>query len=97
MSITNSNCPKTGQPIVRFGKGSAFFFDKLGMISRLDVVKVDNARRFKAQAIVRKAAGRARLELSRGTYGSDTSSLRDQFVSRVAQIAADIEHAELVS
>lgn len=86
--------PKAAQQALIFGHASAFYFCNLGALVRLDLHPDDRALRFRAQALARKAAGRARLEYQGRGIGRPGSVPHMHFVTRVAEIAMDMQERE---
>lgn len=78
-----------GRARILWGDGSFFAIDGLGTIAEARVYPTDFGRRFEAQALVRKACGRARVEFGRSTFGARGGDLRRRFAKRVAQLAND--------
>lgn len=79
-----------GRARILWGAGSFFAIDRLGTIAEARVQPDDFGRRFAAQALVRKACGRARVEFGRGVFGPRGGDLRRRFAERVAELANDI-------
>ncbi|MBY5988197.1 hypothetical protein [Roseovarius atlanticus] len=92
MNFRAQTCPETGQAQLAFGAGSAIDVNQRGELCGLSLEREDVADRFLAQALARKALGRARVELGWTIRHHLTATPADfaRFMETAAGIASDL-------
>lgn len=84
----------TGAHVLGWGQASWMVIDRYGTILEVEAVGRDNQFRYAAQRHVRKAAAAVRMEYQRHQFGTRTSDLRKRFITRLAELANELEAQE---